>query len=336
MSLSTATPPSQARIPAIDAARGCALLGMFAFHLTWDLAFFGFVSPSAPFSPAMMAFGHCVAISFLALAGASLVLASRGGMNWAAYRRRLAVVAAAAGVITLATLLIFPDEFIFFGILHCIAAASVLALAFLRGPPWLALAAAAAMAITPLFVAVPALDNIFGWSLGLSAHQPRTNDWRPLLPWAGATIAGTGLMRMVLARGVPKSVASWDAGNVATRALTWGGRHSLLVYLVHQPVFLGVVYLAALAAPPSESPAVAEESGFQTSCVAACAPSGASSGVCEALCECVSEATRTAGLWRPMMDSKLTPAQSLRVDEITRQCAPSREGAGARRPLENQ
>ena len=198
------------------------------------------------------------------------------------------------------------------------------------------LVAAAAMAITPLFVAVPALDNIFGWSLGLSAHQPRTNDWRPLLPWAGATIAGTGLMRMVLARGVPKSVASWDAGNVATRALTWGGRHSLLVYLVHQPVFLGVVYLAALAAPPSESPAVAEESGFQTSCVAACAPSGASSGVCEALCECVSEATRTAGLWRPMMDSKLTPAQSLRVDEITRQCAPSREGAGARRPLENQ
>lgn len=317
--------PKFPRLPAVDAARGCALVGMFVFHLTWDLAYFGYLPRGAPFSPAMMGFGHAVAISFLTLAGASLVLAARGGLDWRAYAKRLALISAAAAGVTAATLAIFPDEFIFFGILHCIAAASVLGLVFLRASPWLALAAAAIMALAPLFVASPALDNLWGWSLGLSARAPRTNDWRPLLPWAGATIAGIGLARMALAAGLDRAIAGWQARNVATRSLTWGGRHSLMIYLVHQPVFLAIVYIVAMAFPPIEAPSVSEESAFRTNCVAACAPSGATAAVCEALCACVVDRTQAEGLWRSMMDSKLAPAQSRRVDELTRLCVPARE-----------
>ncbi len=313
--------PLPRRIPAIDALRGCALLGMFVFHLTWDLAYYGYIPSGAPFSPAMMGFGHAVAIAFLALAGASLALAARNGMNWALYWRRLAMISAAAGVITLGTLYLFPDEFIFFGILHCIAVASLLAALFLRAPPWAPLIAALLVASAPLFIASPALDNLFGWSLGLGAHWPRTNDWRPLFPWAGATLAGLGLMQIALAHRLPAAIVSWRAMHAPTRAIVWGGRHSLLVYLVHQPLFFGLITLAAMAAPPAAAPAVDEDAQFQQSCVDACRSSGATVNICTALCACVAEGTHASGLWRAMLDQRMTPAQKRSVDALTQECA---------------
>ena len=41
------------RIVAIDVARGVALIGMAAYHFTWDLANFGLVAPETPFAPPM-------------------------------------------------------------------------------------------------------------------------------------------------------------------------------------------------------------------------------------------------------------------------------------------
>lgn len=320
--LRTPVIPTVSRIPALDAARGLALLGMFAFHLTWDLAFFQLIPPATPFSPAMMNFGHLVAISFLAIAGASLALASRAGMNWRAYWRRLAMVGGAAAGITVATLFVFPDEFIFFGILHCIAVASVLALPFLSARPWLALAVAIAFVLAPHFVASPAFDNYLGWSLGLSERLPNTNDWRPVFPWAGATFAGVGLMRLALTHGLPAGLIAWEPRGAPARALIWGGRHSLLVYLVHQPVFLAFVWLAAQVLPPVASPvAVSEDASFADSCVAACASTDDQRDVCARLCACVAETTHAEGLWRPMLASRLTPDQSVRVGELSRQCA---------------
>ena len=128
-------PATRQRIPALDALRGAALVGMFAFHLTWDLGFFRLIPEDFPYSAGVMGFGHVVAITFLALAGASLVLATRDGVDWRAFGRRLAMIAGAAAAITLGTLYLFPDAFIFFGILHCIAVSSLLALAVLRAPP---------------------------------------------------------------------------------------------------------------------------------------------------------------------------------------------------------
>jgi len=236
-----------ARIPAIDAMRGVALIGMAGFHFVWDLGFFGLIPPRLPFSAPVMLFGHAIAIAFLALSGASLALAARGGLDWRSWRRRFYGLAAACAAITLATLWLFPDSFIFFGILHCIAVAGIVGLLFLSGPPALALAAGALMAAMPLLVASPIFDNIPGWSLGLGAHEPLTNDWRPLLPWGGALVAGVGFTRLRLARGLPLAFTNWRAESTFARALALGGRHSLLVYLVHQPLLMALVYALATA-----------------------------------------------------------------------------------------
>ena len=154
--------------------------------------------------------------TFLALVGVSLVLASGGKFVWRPYLVRLAKIVAAAAAITVATLYVFPDDFIFFGILHCIALASIVALPFLRAPLWLTVAAAAVALALPLFVASPMLDAPQWWWLGLGTTEPRSNDWRPFLPWFGVVLIGVVIARAVLAGGVP----AWFSASGTRR-----GRH---------------------------------------------------------------------------------------------------------------
>src|ERR1700733_5455720 len=91
-------PPS--RIAAIDVARGLALLGMSVYHLSWDLAYFGFAPPNPPYSPGMRVFSHFVAGAFLGLVGVSLAIAHRDGPRWGAFLSRLSIVAGAAALVS--------------------------------------------------------------------------------------------------------------------------------------------------------------------------------------------------------------------------------------------
>src|SRR5271156_2141253 len=85
------------RIAAIDVARGLALLGMAAYHLTWDLAYFRLARPDLPYSPGMRVYSHIVACAFLGLVGVSLAIAHCDGPRWRAFFRRLGIVAGGAG-----------------------------------------------------------------------------------------------------------------------------------------------------------------------------------------------------------------------------------------------
>ncbi|PSC05027.1 hypothetical protein SLNSH_11325 [Alsobacter soli] len=279
------------RLPVIDVARGVALLAMFVFHFTWDLGFFGFISLQAGQDPGWRWFARCIAGSFLILVGVSLVLASRGGMNWRAYWRRLTLVGGAALAITAATWFATPDEFIFFGILHCIALASVLALAFLRAPAWLTALLAAAIVVLPAVIRFPALNSPSLLWLGLGDVVPRTNDYEPLFPWFGLVLAGVALARAGLAIGWEKPLARVQLVGSTARTLAWGGRHSLVLYLLHQPIFFGgLALLASVTNPASRS----VETGFHAKCLASCQQSGAATNVCTAACGCVEAKIRTA------------------------------------------
>ena len=141
----TAASPRPPRIAAIDIARGGALAAMFVYHFTWDAHDLGLTAID-PSSGGWSVFSHGIASSFLFLAGLSLALAQRQAKPLRAVLWRLGVLAAAAALVSLATWFIEPDRFIRFGILHCILAASLIALPLLRLPPAaLALAAIAAL-----------------------------------------------------------------------------------------------------------------------------------------------------------------------------------------------
>lgn len=302
------------RLPALDAARGLAVLAMIAFHFTWDLGHFGYIDASIPWSAPFKAFGHAIAFSFLFVAGVSLVLANPAHIRWRAFWRRFAIIAGAAALVSLGTWLVFPSAFVFFGILHVIAAASLLSLAFLFAPWPVSFLAGAAFFAAPHFLASPAFNADWLQWLGLGTTEPLTQDWRPLFPWAGAMLLGVGAARARLlpARGVdldvkaeaaPEMVAV-DAAHPFERPPAWLtssvpeplpasgkggwlaflGRHSLLIYLAHQPLLFAAFTGFVMLAPPAEDP-----KAFVAACERGCIEEGASQAYCHDACVCTQE-----------------------------------------------
>ena len=226
------------RLWIIDAARSLALLGMVIFHFTYDLQMFGLVAPGTSTSGFFWYFARGVAGAFLALAGVSLWLAHGQGMRWAGFWRRWLMVAGAAAGVSLATRLAMPELWVFFGILHAIATFSLIGLAFLRLPAMLTLALAAAV-----LAASPHLPGMLAWNaaplrfLGLGTIPAYTVDFEPVFPWIGPFLLGLGAAK-ALAGVWPRL-----ARVVGPAWLAWPGRHSLLIYLTHQPVLIAALWL---------------------------------------------------------------------------------------------
>jgi len=239
----------QPRYAAIDVARGIAIVAMAVYHFTWDLGpdLFGYTTLNAATNTAWVVFARLIAGSFLFIAGVSLVLAHRLGIRARAFLRRFAIIAGAAILITVATRLAIPDTYVRFGILHGIAAASVVGLLFLRLPVWLVLLAAAAVFAAPPLLADPAFNGAALLWLGLGTDVPAMIDYVPVLPWVGPTLLGIAATRIALAAGLDQRIANWRPSGRAGRALITAGRWSLVIYLVHQPVIIGLLYLLALA-----------------------------------------------------------------------------------------
>lgn len=281
MSISVAEEGRGPRLAAIDIARGGAIVAMVVYHFAFDLSAFRLIATDVPNDLAWKVFARLIAGSFLFLVGVSLVLATARGIDWSQFLRRLALIAGGAALVSLGTWLYAPGTFVFFGILHSIALASVLALPFLRLPVWVvALAAAFVLALPRVFSA-----TVFEWPplwwVGLGTEPPVSVDYVPVFPWFGVVLAGIVAGRFV----APKRarLAGWRPGGAWARWLSLAGRWSLLIYLVHQPLLVGAVSLAASVMPPNEGVARAN---FMGQCTAACGEDRAAP-VCQAFCGCM-------------------------------------------------
>lgn len=229
----------------------------------------------------------------------------------------MAKIGAAALGVTIVTYLIFPDAYIFFGILHLIAVAGLLSLPLLAAPSWVvALVAACAIAL-PFAASGPSFNSDVLLWLGLGTKIPLTNDWRPLLPWLGVMLAGVLLGRAILARGLPAALADWRPRGTAGRALVLGGRHSLLLYLVHQPVFIAIVFVISIIAGPSGP---ANMDGFRTSCETQCVASGGQAGLCSRACGCIAEGAQAQGIGGAVAQNRLSGDQRKIFDDVTKAC----------------
>ena len=221
----------------------------------------------------MRLLSHVVASAFLALVGVSLALAHRNGFNQRAFWRRLAIVAGAAALVTAASLVFAPGEAIFFGILHCIAAASLLAAPFVIAPAWASLAAGLAAIAAPFLVHSTLFDPSWLLWLGLGEALPNTLDWCPLLPWAGVVFLGLGDRAPAGAMARLTSPERWRATSAPSRAFCFAGRHSLPIYLVHQPILI-VLWACADRPDRARLAPKADMSGFLSSCQRACIAEG--------------------------------------------------------------
>jgi uncharacterized membrane protein len=231
--------PAGSRVAGVDALRGGALCLMFAYHFCFDLRFFRVIAADFEHDPFWLGFRALIVTSFMVLVGISLVLADRAAATPAHFWKRIGVIAACAIAASVGSWFLFPNTFIYFGILHCIALASVLAWPFVRRPG-MAMAIGVAAVAAGLALSWPAFDvRALSW-IGFTTGKPATEDYVPLVPWAGITFIGIALGHL-LARAEFRPLAPLET---TPRWLRWLGRHSLAVYMVHQPILLGMLWIA--------------------------------------------------------------------------------------------
>jgi uncharacterized membrane protein len=166
------------------------------------------------------------------------VLADRPEANAAHFARRLAVIAACAVAVTIASYVMFPQSFIYFGVLHCIVVASLLAQP-LRRAPRIAIVLGLLVIGLAYVGSHPAFDaRAWSW-IGFGTHKPYTEDYVPVFPWAGVTLLGAGVAGRLRGGALCLRLTQLRP----PRGLAWLGRHSLAIYMIHQPVLMGFLWL---------------------------------------------------------------------------------------------
>ena len=242
--------PAQ-RLDAIDALRGVAIVWMTLFHFFFDLNQFGYIKQNFYVDPFWTGQRTMIVSLFLFCAGLGQVIAVQQGQSMPRFWKRWAQVAACALLVTAGSYAMYPQSFIYFGVLHGIAIMLII-VRFTAGwgqGLWLAGGLALALySIAPYlhshwpgaeFLNEPA----FNW-LGLISRKPVTEDYVPLLPWLAVMWWGMATGQWLLERR-PR----WLTRALPTQAapLAWLGRWSLPWYLLHQPLMIGLMMaLAAL------------------------------------------------------------------------------------------
>lgn len=348
-------PATGPRFAAIDLARGVALVGMIIYHLSFDLRYLGFTDVDPTSEPWLVGLARITAGSFLFLAGVNLVLAHRNGFRGPAFFRRLGIIVAAAAMVSVVTYgVLGPDYFIRFGILHAIAACSLLGALVLRLPALVLIVLAVAAFALPVWFTGSALDQPWLFWLGLSANPPDSVDFVPILPWLGVTLAGMAAAKLGIAAGADSWLAPWHPRNPPARLLILAGQWSLAIYLLHQPLILGILTPIAWFTP--DRPTVAESTltedlgrvgqvpesplepipdaepanptllarqteAYTAECLKGCGANGSDLATCTAYCGCVLNRMDTAGLRsRILLAPVLTEALQQRLVTFSQGC----------------
>src|SRR4029450_5598451 len=91
--------------------------------------------------------------------------------------------------VSVATYVVFPRSYIWFGVLHAIALSLVLIrpLAF---KPALALVAGIVVIVAGIYINAPAFETGAPAWIGFATRKPITEDYVPLFPWTGVMLVG--------------------------------------------------------------------------------------------------------------------------------------------------
>lgn len=151
-------------------------------------------------------------------------------------------------LVSMGTAIFTPEFTVYFGALHCIAVSKLLLQPFLRFK-YSNLVVGLLLAGAAYFLR--GFETEARWLIwaGVPSEMGMGGDWYPLVPWFGVALIGAGSAALFAEKSL-----SWRLlaarNSRALRAVTWLGRHALVIYLLHQPLMVGSIKLfsAALAA----------------------------------------------------------------------------------------
>ena len=220
------------RIELMDALRGLAVILMVIHHFLYDLAAFC-GAPWWVFSnPVFNVLHYIFAGLFILLSGVSSNFSRSNTI------RGLKALGCAV-VITVVT--VWMDMDIWFGILHllgtCMVVYGLTRKFWEKLPAWvIPVLSAVGVVLTAHLVGGVPTDKTYLWMFGWTYEGFYSSDFFPLLPWCFVFLFGTWLGRYIKEGKFPR----WFYEARAPR-LAAVGRHSLVIYVLHQPVLYGLV-----------------------------------------------------------------------------------------------
>jgi len=239
----------------IDLLRGLAMVWMTLFHFCFDLQHFGWLQANFYADPFWTLQRTAIVSLFVLCAGMGQAAALQQGQGWSNFWRRWRQIAGCAVVVSLGSWFMFPNSFIYFGILHGMALMWIVARLLGGAGAWLWPLAGVSLAMPQLALQAHALwpaldflnDRAFNW-LGLISRRPITEDYAPLFPWLGVMLLGLATGQWLLRRHTEwlQRVGEVLERVAPLRGLAWLGNWSLSYYMLHQPVLLGLLGLVAL------------------------------------------------------------------------------------------
>ncbi|PKG32477.1 heparan-alpha-glucosaminide N-acetyltransferase [Methanoregula sp.] len=233
------------RLWEIDGARGVAILMMIVFHTVFDLSFFA-IFPVDVATGFWRSFAYATATLFLLIVGISLVIShDRAAVKLSGFPLAQKFLLRGAGIfalgllVTLATWLYLPQGYVVFGILHLIGVSVMLSPLFFRLRAWNIPAGILCILIGWFVTSRTSLPSPPLILLPLGIHAPVfwSVDYTPLFPWLGVVLIGMGAGAFLYTGGT-RHFSLMPLPDCVVRPLSFLGRHSLVIYLVHQPVII--------------------------------------------------------------------------------------------------
>lgn len=235
----------------IDTLRGIAIIFMITFHVFFDLGYFG-IFPSISENISLSLIGKIAFILFLFLSGVSLSLSrSKALSRWqkpafSKYLKRGLYIFGYGLVITAVTKIYFEDGFIIFGILHLIGVSIIISYPLLR---FIKLNVILGIAVLIAGFIISVLNLPFPWLLwiGLKPENFYTLDYFPIFPYYGLVLLGIAYGNYFYKSYKRRFTLPDLSRNYFIKFLEFMGRHSLFIYLLHQPVIvLSIQYVFPL------------------------------------------------------------------------------------------
>ena len=232
----------------LDAARGAAVINMIAYHLCYDIfCVFGVWLDFQTFVPAVI-WERLICFSFIIISGAVTNFSQHG-------IRRGVIVSLCGFAITVVTVLITPEQSIWFGVLSLLGCAMLAAHILRRELSRIRPAVGCALFLVLFALCYGIPDGYIGlFSLPLirlpeALYRYRflafmgfppegffSADYFPILPWSFLFLFGGQLWRLLVRKGLDRRFAE------GPRLLRFVGRHSLIIYMAHQPILYGLCY----------------------------------------------------------------------------------------------
>lgn len=233
-----------------DALRGLSLISMIIYHAMWDLVYIFGVSADWYRSEVAFVWQQSICWTFIILSG----------FCWHFGRNKLKrgiIVLAGAIIINAVTVLFMPENAIRYGVLSLIAAGTLILIPLdkllRRLSPYIGLILSVGLFfitrnVPSGYLGFGSLDmaelpyslytsGLTAW-LGFPDADFSSTDYFPIIPWLFLYLCGYFLYYIFRRLSLLKHLSAFSIP-----PLEFLGRHSLIIYMLHQPVIYGVLWL---------------------------------------------------------------------------------------------